>query len=131
MATLNDISNVGTSYLVSSNPIPEALNPPISFYKRLERFDDTIYNIGRDSHLFRFLLALCGDAGAGDVKRKLLYPRLQYILSSTFFSDIDLLYGNAFLLPRLSNEIYFTDPKYEALTFDEWQEVYQKDSSLS
>lgn len=115
MATISEIRASGTEFDVLSSPIAEPLNAPIRFEERLRRFGEH-YNTNQDSHLYRFLVALCGDAGAGSLKRELLYPRLQQIVGSTYFTDIDKLYGNPLGVSRLPKELYIYDPHNEALT---------------
>ncbi len=128
MATISEVRSLGTVVVVPNNPILEPLGAPESLKNKLGRFPEELYNTGQDSHLYKFLVALCGDAGAGSLKRDLLYPKLQEMLNSTHFSDLDLLYGNPMGLPRLSQEIYDTDPRSQALTQAEWQEIRIKDA---
>lgn len=128
MATLSEIRSLGDTVSVFSSPIAEPLNAPMRFEDRLQRFGEH-YNTGHDSHLYRFLLSLCGDAGAGTLKREKLYPRLQQILGSTYFQDLDKLYGNPLGISRLPKELYIYDPHHEALTQQQWTEVFAKDAA--
>lgn len=128
MATISEIRSRGTDLLVTQTEMPEPIRAPQSLRRRLARFDSPAYNLHQDSHLFRYIVALCGEAGAGSVKRELLYPRLQQMLESTHFSDLDRLYGNPLALPRLSAELYTVDPMNEALTQTQWRDVRIKDS---
>jgi hypothetical protein len=128
MASIAQIKGFGDTVTVTSSPLAEPLNAPLRFEERLQRFGDH-YNVNQDSHLYKFLLALCGDAGAGSLKRELLYPRLQQMLGATYFQDIDKLYGNPIGISRLPIELYIYDPKNEALTGDQWIEVFAKDAS--
>ncbi len=128
MATLSDIRASGTTIVVPQVEMPEPLRAPEALRNKLTRFTEPAYNLNTDSHLFKFLVALCGDAGAGSLKRELLYPRLQQMLESTHFNDLDKLYGNPLGLPRISPELYTTDPRNEALTQLQWREVKIKDA---
>ncbi len=128
MTTIAQIKAFGELASVTSSPLAEPLNAPLRFEERLERFGEH-YNTNQDSHLYKFLQALCGDAGAGSLKREKLYPRLQQMLGSTYFQDIDKLYGNPIGISRLPIELYIYDPKNEALTADQWIEVFAKDAS--
>jgi hypothetical protein len=128
MATLAEIRALGTDLETVSTPLSEPLNAPKRFEQRMERFGEH-YDTTQDSHLYRFLISLCGDAGAGSLKRELLYPRLQQLVSSTYFTDIDKLYGNPLGVSRLPKELYIYDPHNEALTQEQWIEVFAKDAS--
>lgn len=126
-STVSEVNSAGDLY-TTSIPIVEPINAPANFDKILTRFGEN-YNVSTTSHLYRFLLALCGEAGAGSLKKSLLYPRLQSRLESTHFTDLDRLYGNALGLPRLANEIYHYDPFHEMLENEQWNEVYAKDAA--
>jgi hypothetical protein len=127
MATIQELRAQGALTAVAT-PIPEPLNAPPKFNERLKRFGDH-YNLSNDSHLFRFLVALCGDTGAGSLKRELLLPRLQAQLESTHFLNLDRIYGSALLLPRLDAELYAYNPENDILQQQQWAEVYAKDAS--
>lgn len=135
MATLNDVIN--TTAFVTSNPIPEPLTTQDIFNQKLKRFDEDIYNTNVDSHLYKFLSALCGDAGAGLLTKQISYARFQDRLESTHFTDLDRLFGNVLGLPRLTEESYLSnsvdnaplDPRSQALTSGQWDEVFIKDAS--
>lgn len=128
MTTLAELNSLGDTATVVSSPLAEPLNAPLRFEERLRRFGEH-YNTGQDSHLYKLLVSLCGDAGAGSLKREKLYPRLQQLLGSTYFQDIDKLYGNPIGISRLPIELYIFDPHNEALTQEQWIEVFGKDAS--
>lgn len=127
MATITEIRDNNSSVTLVARPIYEPLSAPEILKKKLKRFGEH-YDLSSSSYLFRFLQALCGESGAGSVKKEFLYPRLQSLLDATHFSDIDRLYGNPLGLPRISPELYTMDPKNEALTQAQWQEVKEKDA---
>jgi hypothetical protein len=127
MTSISEIRASGTELIFTPRPIYEPLNAPEPFKSKLGRFEDN-YDLSTSSHLFRFLLAVCGEAGAGALKRELLYPKLQQSLESTHFYDLDRLYGDPLALPRLSEELYNIDPRNQVMTQDEWQEVLIKDA---
>jgi hypothetical protein len=117
----------GTELALITTPVQPS-NAPEILARHLTRFGEN-YNTTRESHLYKFLTALCGDGGAGALKREYLTPILQQILDSTHFGDIDSLYGSALALPRLSPELYNFDPKNQSLTQGDWQEIRAKDAS--
>jgi hypothetical protein len=128
MTTVADVRATGTELVTASMPILEPINAQEIFKNKLNRFGDN-YSISNTSHLFRFLVALCGEAGAGSLKKEMLLPRLEQTLEATHFNDLDRLYGNSLGLPRLSTEVYALDPINEILTQNNWQEIRSKDSS--
>lgn len=128
MPTIADIRAAGSELVAVSNPIPEPLNAPKKFRNRLRRFGDH-YDTSNDSHLYRFLVGLCGDAGAGSLKKELLLPRLEDRLEATHFLNLDRIYGETLALPRISPEIYSTDPENQTLTNTQWNEIYAKDAA--
>lgn len=121
MAQLNELLN--TSVEVPNRDIIEPFNAPPALLERLKDFfPESVYNLTESSFVYKFLLALLGDSGVGGMKKALLYPRLQYILSSTYFNDLDRLFTDQLGFPRLKDEIYTIDPTDTALT---QQGVYQ------
>lgn len=104
------------------------LTPTKTLDERMRHFPEHIYNTKEGSHLRNFLDVLCGDAGANDLKKKLLLARLQRMLGNVNFFDLDKLFGNPLRFPRISSEIYPYNPYSDYLTTDEWDEVKVKDS---
>src|SRR5437868_6439967 len=127
MPTLSDLGNGQIGLVLDDNSILEPLNEPSALRTQLYRFGDH-YDLSVDSHLFRFMTALAGDGGAGQLKKEMLFPKLQQRLESTYFRDLDRLYGSPLGLPRLSDEIYTVDPHNDALTQDEWRDVKSRDA---
>lgn len=128
MTTVADVRGAGSTIVTASTPIPEPLAAQEIFGNKLARFGDN-YNVSNTSHLYRFLVALCGESGAGSVKKELLTSKLQQMLESTHFTNLDRLYGDALALPRLSEEVYGIDPLNEILTQDQWSEVKAADAA--
>lgn len=127
MPSITDIRTAGTDLTLVPRPIYEPLNAPERLASKLDRFGEH-YDLSSSSNLYRFLLALCGESGAGQIQKQMLYPRLQSQLTSTQFSDLDRLYGNPLGLPRMTSEVYSVDPRNEALTQADWLDVRIKDS---
>lgn len=129
MADITELREALTDLEVPNRSIDEPLSAPDLFHKKLRRFPEEIYNVHTDSHLYRFLLALCGEGGAGSLKKELLYSKLQSSIFATHFHDLDRLYGDPLGLPRIDIEVYAFDPRDEVLTVQEWMEVYAKDAN--
>jgi hypothetical protein len=128
VATITELRLAGTNLPVANTSINEPINAPEFLKDKLERFGPH-YDLGPNSHLYRFILALAGDSGAGMLKRELLYPRLQSTLEATHFTDLDRLYGDPLGLPRISSELYDVDPRSQALDQATWQEIKIKDAA--
>src|SRR5258708_26972208 len=47
-----------------------------------------------NSHIYKFVDALCGDSGAGDLKKQLMVARLSNSLDNIQFNDLDRLFQN-------------------------------------
>lgn len=107
-------------------PLPKL--PTVSTDLRLHSFSENIYKGDEDTHLYKFLNALTGDGGAGDLKKQLMVTRLHNSLDSTFFFDLDRLFGNILQVERLTTETYPWNPFTDMLTQEEWDEVRVKDS---
>lgn len=127
MTSVTDIRSAGPNIRVIRRPLYEPIAAPEVLRDKLGRFGDN-YDLNNSSYLYRLLQSLCGETGAGQIKKELLYPRLQSALESTYYSDLDRLYGNPIGLPRIDSEIYNVDPKHEALTQAQWQDVKIKDA---
>lgn len=113
---------------VTSNPVIEPLSGPADIDDLLDYFPDTVYQQGRDTHLYRFLTALCGDAGAALLKKQSYYARLSTEAEIVSFQDLDNFYTTNFKFRRLADESYEFDPSSQSLSSDEWNEAQQKDN---
>lgn len=127
MASITDIRTAGTDLTLQPKPIYEPLNAPPLLNTKLARFGDD-YNVSTNSNLYKFLLAVCGESGAGQINKQMLYPRLQSSMQSTQFLDLDRIYGSPIGLPRNIDEIYEVDPRNESLTQGQWADVRIKDA---
>jgi len=94
----------------------------------MQHFDTTVYNVDPSSHLYRFVDALCGESGAGDLRKQYLLSRLGSSLEGTQFGDLDSIFNNLLSIPRLDVESYSYNPYTDMLTSDQWDEVYVKDA---
>lgn len=127
MASVTELRDNGSEVTNVATPIVEPLAAQEIFGNKLGRFGDH-YNTSPNSHLYRYLVALCGEAGAGSLKKELLLPRLYQSLQSTQYLNLDRLYGDTLALPRLSSEVYSLDPENQTLTATQWDEVRAKDA---
>src|SRR3954468_54036 len=111
----------------STNQI-EPLAGPVSIDDLMDRFPDTVYDQSRDTHLFKFISALCGDSGAGLLKKQTFLARLRNEGDLLTFRDLDTFYVQHLRFPRLRSEMYPTlDPSTDILTKSEWDEIQRCD----
>lgn len=127
MPTLTQIVNAGLTFTLPTRPINEPINASPLLVSSLGRFGDD-YDTSNGSNLYKFLVALCGEAGAGSLKKGMLYPRLQAQLESTHFTDLDKIYGSPIGIPRLPEELYQFDPRGESLTQNQWDQILAADA---
>lgn len=102
--------------------------PPKSTELRLAHFDEKVYSIDSNSVLFKFVDALCGDAGAGSLKKQIFLQRLSGALDNIYGSDLDYVFGNVRFLSRADSEAYVYDPMKQQLTSKQWDEIASKDA---
>lgn len=125
--------------MASQRPFP--LMPPKSTQLRLDHFDENVYTADPSTLLYKFVDALCGDAGAGTLKKEIFLQRLSGALDGIYGSDLDYIFGNVRFLSRVSSESYDTivregddeldiipNPMTDMLTSDKWDEVAAKDA---
>jgi isopentenyldiphosphate isomerase len=115
--------------LVEKREIVEGLNPTNDFIEYISRFfPEEVYNLNKNSLLYKLLYSILGDAGVLGVKKASLAPKLYTSLMGTNFDNIDSLFQNLLQLPRVNSEIYSFDPHNELLTEEQWSAVRYKDS---
>jgi hypothetical protein len=133
MPTLNQINvtnNDGSIVLNDpSNPIIEPIGGPVSIDVLMDRFPESVYSKGKDSHLYRFLTALAGDSGAGWLHRASMLARLKNEAALISFTDLDFFYGSILDFKRLPSEIYTYTPKDESLEKEVWDKIHAMDTS--
>lgn len=120
-----------------SAPLPKAtdtktnmLLAPISVSDRMRHFPEEVYDLSAESHLVRFVSVLLGDAGAGQLRKRLLVQRLQSTLQGSHFFDLDRFYGPLFGLRRSPEEALDFDPYTQTATTEKWDDADSKDASF-
>jgi hypothetical protein len=96
--------------------------------ERFAHFYEGQYDLSDNSHLVRFLKALLGDTGAGQLRKRSLVVRLQNTLSGSRFFDLDRFYGAIFGAARKIPEVLPLDPMESTATPDEWDEITAADA---
>lgn len=110
----------------SNAPFP--LMPSKSTELRLEHFDETVYVADSTTLLYKFMDAMCGDSGAGSLKKEIFLQRLSGAITGIYGSDLDYIFGNVAFLSRAPSESYTYDTMIQMLNSDQWDEVEVKDA---
>lgn len=110
----------------NANSIP--LFPPKSIESRLEHFDETAFRVSSSTAIYKLVDALCGDAGAGNLKKESLIERLGESMDTLYFNDLDRIFSTMGFLVRTEAESYPYDPERDMLTSEQWDEVRIKDA---
>ncbi|MFE6000315.1 hypothetical protein ACFQ6C_26200 [Streptomyces sp. NPDC056454] len=103
-----------------------------SLTEQLKHFPDEVYDLRPTSHLVRLMQALLGDAGVGQLRKRLLLSQLQALSSSgARFFDLDRFYGALFGATRSSGEQLPINPmETAAATAGEWDSIEAADASF-
>ena len=88
----------------------DMLLAPMSLEQRLRHFPDNVYNLSAESKLVKFIKAVLGDSGAGQLRKRLLLQRMQSSLQGSHFYDLDQFYGALFGLRRTADEVLDFNP---------------------
>jgi hypothetical protein len=110
-------------------PVTDPLVPPRAAADRLAHFPPGLYDTSSDTHLARLLKVLLGDAGAGLLRKRYLTARLQSVVATMRFAEMDQLYGQLFGIPRLSREVLDIAPYRDAATPEEWAVIDARDAA--
>jgi hypothetical protein len=112
-----------------ANHSPFPLMPPKSTELRMEHFDEHVYTADSTTVLYKFLDAMCGDAGAGNLKKEIFLQRLSGAMDGIYGSALDYIFGGVRFLSRNSSEAYSFNTEAGLLTSTQWDEVSVKDAA--
>ncbi len=104
------------------------LSPDHASSSRLAHLDPDIYDLRDQSHLVRFIRAMLGDAGAGQLRKRYTVARLQATMAGTHFYDLDGFYGSLFGAQRRVEEQLPMNPMGGVATPDEWDDITIRDA---
>lgn len=122
-------SDPTTTVFTTTISMVEPLDGPTSVDDVMDRFPEEVYQQGRDTHLYRFMQALGGDAGAGFIKKQLFSQRLMFEAEFINFQVLDDFYATQFRFNRLLAETYTFDTSVDGLTPTQWDQVQLADQS--
>src|SRR5687767_3676974 len=109
MPSLHSLLSSSSTVFTDQAPQIEPLDGPTRTMEIMDRFPEAVYQQGPDTHLFKFMEALCGDAGAGLIKKQSYLARLADEAEILQYTDLDNFYVQHFSFRRLRNEIYDLD----------------------
>lgn len=104
--------------------------PPPRVADLFAHFPSEVYSITAETNLVRFVKVLCGEAGVGHVRQRLVVARLQQVIQGTHFFDLDRFYGVLFGIHRRVSERLTLDPYVSTATPQEWDDNRSRDSSF-
>lgn len=111
--------------MATQNPFP--FLPPQSTEQLLASFDPYVYSGTPTSLLYKFVNALVGSSGAGQLLNQNLLTQMSTALQTIYFNDLDYIFGKVNLLARSPAESYPYNPMTDMLTSAQWNEVRVKD----
>lgn len=106
------------------------LNPAATTDSSLSHFSSALYDLRPQSHLVKFMRALLGDSGAGQLHKRNLVTRLGSVLSGSRFYELDGLYGSIFSDRRHIDEKLPMDPRDSVATPEEWDAIAASDAKF-
>lgn len=112
-------------------PGTDLLLPPAATAQRLAHFSEEVYDLSAESHLVRFLKVLLGDAGAGQLRKRLLAARLSQSIQGVHFHDLDRFFGAIFQVRRSADEALDVNPYIDTATSQTWAVQQAKDASYA
>lgn len=147
-STIFDYPDTPASSLMSLQGSPSApladrtatatglLFPDLLLEQRLANFPQQVWNLTPSSLLYRFMSALMGPAGAGQLRSRQQFSRLQSAVAGTHFYDLDAFYGalfgmtrgNAAALPQNPSTGTTFNPYTDLATQDGWDEIEALDA---
>lgn len=130
MYNYQDILNgneIALANSVNTTPQVEPLQGPAGVEDIFDRFPESIYQQGIDTHLYHFLEALCGDAGAGILKKQSYRTRLSAESEYLTFKELDNFYGSTFRFGRIKTELYDINTDVDNITEEQWESIRAKD----
>lgn len=111
---------------MAQNPFP--FMPAKGTAALMLNFDTDVYNTSSSSLVYKFVDALAGSTGAGQLLTQNFLTQLQGNLSTTYGSDLDYFFGNIGFLPRAPSEMYLYNAATDLLNSAQWKEADIKDA---
>lgn len=133
---MTDIQSPGLQQITPGTPgssalatVTQPLLVPVQTDQRFRSFPPQTYNLSPHSNLVRFLRVLLGDAGAGQLRKRLVMNRLGQVMTGAYFYDLDAFYGSIFGIKRATAELLSVDPYTTTAPQSTWREQAKADAS--
>lgn len=132
-----DVPSVGILPLQTSTSSPSPsgtltttgpILPDTSLAYRLRHLPAELYDLRPTSHLVRFVKALLGDSGVGQLRKRYMQSQFQATLQGSHFYDLDKFYGALFGAQRRPGEVLSVNPMTEVAPPDVWDDVMAADA---
>ena len=120
-------SSFTATQTIDQNFLVEPLGGSKNPASYLDHLPDEVYNKAFDSHLVRFIYALLGPAGVGNLRTQFAQARLLFEAHDLDLYDLDRFYGNPLQFGRITDETYTADIT-GLLPQEEWEEIRAKDA---
>lgn len=108
----------------------DLLLQPTSVYERLRHFPENVYDLSPESSVSKLMKVLLGDAGAGQLRKRLFVQHMQATLQGSHFFDLDRFYGPLLGIRRSPSEVLTFDPYVQTATRDQWDDAHARDASF-
>lgn len=105
----------------------EPLTGPKDVFYYLDRFPEEIYNKSPDSHLYKYLRSLLGEAGANWLKKNHFEARVMLEEFGIDAFDLDRFFGSPFAFGRIVDEQLDEDP-YGVIPRADWEIIKAKNA---
>lgn len=112
--------------MVTNAPFPWM--PPKSTEQRLLHFDEDVYTADSSTILYKWMDAMVGTTGVGNLLNQVFLARLNGALETIYYNDLDYIFGKLGFLARSPAESYSYSPMTDLLTTAQWDEVRIKDA---
>ena len=97
---------------------------------QLAHFWPGLYDLSPESHLSRFLKVILGDAGSGSGSKQFTAARLQTMVATSRYLDLDRLYGSLMGVRRMASEdLLGINPYFDDATPEEWNVIEARDAA--
>lgn len=120
-----------------SNALSTVTQPLVNLPQTANQFPNfpsSVWNLTPQSNVVKFLRTLLGDAGVGQLRKRLNAARLSQTMQSSSFYDLDGFYGSLFGIKRTPSEQIAIDstpidPTSDTATQAQWRQLAQADVS--
>lgn len=115
------------SEIIRQSYLVEPLTGSKDVFHYIENFPEELYTKSPDTHLYRFMRSLLGDAGVNWLRKNQLDARIALEEIGVDMFDLDAFFGNPFAFGRIVEEVYTVDAT-GLIDRGQWEIVKAKNS---